>query len=206
MKDKVLAQLKAKWPGVNLSKTRLDKIADFVVSKITTEDEIDAKLDELNEFTPFSDIAKSDDRQRAADKKAKDDADAAAKAEQVTTVEKTDETPTEKLLKTLLEKVTKLETEKSQTSMKTKLETALGKDVPADFYKRIALPENEGEIQALAEELKAEWTALQQGNANGGLGADKPAGTVTNTPVAAKAVEADINAWAQTNNPAPAKA
>jgi hypothetical protein len=84
MKDKVLARLKAKHPGVNLSKTRLDKISDYVVKKIpaeATDEEIDTIIDDLNDFQPFADIAKSDDRQRLADKKAKDEADAKAKAD-----------------------------------------------------------------------------------------------------------------------------
>ena len=84
MKDKVLARLKAKHPGVNLSKTRLEKISDYVVKKIpaeATDEEIDGAIDDLNDFQPFADMAKDDDRKRLADKKAKDEADAKTKKE-----------------------------------------------------------------------------------------------------------------------------
>jgi hypothetical protein len=64
MKQKIIARLKEKFSGVNLSNTRLDAIADKLAPKITDETQIDAKLDELNEILPFTEIAKQDDRVR----------------------------------------------------------------------------------------------------------------------------------------------
>lgn len=64
MKQKIIARLKEKFSGVNLSNTRLDAIADKLAPKITDENQIDAKLDELNEILPFAEIAKQDDRVR----------------------------------------------------------------------------------------------------------------------------------------------
>lgn len=72
MKEKIIARLKAKFSGVNLSKTRLDQIADKLAAKITDENEIDGRLDELNEVLPFADIAKQDDKVRTLEAKVKE--------------------------------------------------------------------------------------------------------------------------------------
>lgn len=72
MKQKIIARLKAKYSGVNLSNARLDAIAAKLESKITDENDIDARLDELNEIFPFADIAKQDDRLRTLESKSKD--------------------------------------------------------------------------------------------------------------------------------------
>jgi hypothetical protein len=62
MKDKIIARFRAKYPNVNLTKKRLDEISARLESKITDENEIDAKLDDLNEIITFTEIAKQDDR------------------------------------------------------------------------------------------------------------------------------------------------
>ena len=71
MKEKILAAIKAKFPNVNLSKKRLDAIAAKIEAKITDENEIDAKLDEYNDYNPLADLAKEDDRVRNLEAKAK---------------------------------------------------------------------------------------------------------------------------------------
>lgn len=75
MKEKIIARLRALYPGVNLSKTRLDQIADKLASKITDENEIDTRLNDLNDVMPFADIAKQDDRVRTLEAKNKDPKD-----------------------------------------------------------------------------------------------------------------------------------
>ncbi|MBO9660251.1 MAG: hypothetical protein J7527_15635, partial [Chitinophagaceae bacterium] len=79
MKEKIIARLKSKYSGVNLSNARIDAIADKLSAKITDEKDIDAKLDELNDITPFSDLAKLDDHQRAKEAKEKADKEKADK-------------------------------------------------------------------------------------------------------------------------------
>lgn len=71
MKDKIILRLKALFSGVNLSKDRLNAIADKLASKITDENQIDDRLNELNDIHSFADIAKQDDqiRQQAAELK-----------------------------------------------------------------------------------------------------------------------------------------
>lgn len=75
MKQKIIDRLKAKFSGINLSNARLDAIADKLAPKITDETTIDAKLDELNEVVPFSELAKLDDWQRTKEQKEKEQKD-----------------------------------------------------------------------------------------------------------------------------------
>lgn len=174
MKDKVIALLKVLFPGVNLSKTRLDKIADTVVSKITTEDEIADKLNEYNDLMPFSDIAKSDDRQRAADaKKAKDDADAKAKADADAAAaasqgDDQDEMP--KWFKGYADKLNKLDAqlagEKGKSTINELKAAAKAKGIPEALAAKFQIGEGYEQDAALAT-LEAEWTELKQAAING---------------------------------------
>lgn len=180
MKDKVLAELGLKYKGKSLSKTFLDQIATIIAGGITEETEIEGKITELDALITAT-ANEGNRRAIEAAQKAK------AAAAPVVEDEDEDKTPAEKpkvkpanpdantaLLQQLLEKVTKLESEKSQTSIKDKFAAAIGKDVPETFYKRIALPATEEEVDELAAEVKADWTALKQDKNNLGLGGDAP--------------------------------
>lgn len=79
MKEKIIARLRSKYPGVNLSNARLDAIADKLSAKITDEKDIDAKLDEINDISPFSELAKLDDHIRGKEAKEKADKEKAEK-------------------------------------------------------------------------------------------------------------------------------
>src|SRR5205085_1187021 len=109
------------------SKTRMDAIADKLSAKITDENQIEAKLDELNDIMPFADIAKQDDRLRTLESKSKDKAEekkeehkGEEKKEEKSDDQKTDETPA--WAKKLFEEVEALKTEKRQTSINQKLQ------------------------------------------------------------------------------------
>jgi len=69
MKLKIKSRLKELFPGVNLSKDRIDAIADKL--KITEESEIDQALQDANELMDFAAIAKQDDRIRTLEANAK---------------------------------------------------------------------------------------------------------------------------------------
>lgn len=74
MKDKIIARLRALFPGVNLSKARLDAICNpdkLSITEETTDTEIDEKLGYLNDFMDFAGLAKSDDFIAAAREAAK---------------------------------------------------------------------------------------------------------------------------------------
>lgn len=191
MKDKVIALLKVLYPGVNLSKTRLDKIADSVVAKITTEDEITDKLNEYNDLMPFADIAKSDDRQRAADaKRVKDEADAKAKADADAAAaagqgDDQDEMP--KWMKGVMSKIDSLESklagEQGKSTINDLVAAAKLKGIPGSLAAEYQIGEGYDQETALTA-LETKWTELKQIAVNGEvkdgkviIGDATPAGT-----------------------------
>lgn len=201
-----MARLRALFPGVNLSKTRKDKIADYVVSKITTEDEIDDKLNDYNDFMSFADIAKNDDRQREADnKKAKDEADAKAKADAEAAgkgaEDNQDEMPA--WAKPLMTKITSLETqlagEKGKSTINDFKAAAKAKGIPEKYLDKYAAVytsvENYDQETALAA-IETDWTETKQLAVNGEvkegkviIGDATPSGTPAAKAAIAKQME-----------------
>lgn len=70
-KTQIIARFKVKFPKVTLSKERLNSIADKLDAKTDDEDSIDGNLDTMNEFFPFADIQKADDKLRDLESKVK---------------------------------------------------------------------------------------------------------------------------------------
>lgn len=73
-KSKMIARIKAKYPNTNLSNARMDEIAARLIKKLDADaDEaaIDKVIDDANDYNPFSEIAKNDDRIRDLEQKAK---------------------------------------------------------------------------------------------------------------------------------------
>jgi hypothetical protein len=200
MKEKIVAQLKAKLAtlGVkNLSNARINAIADKLSPKITDENDIDAKLDELNEIYPFADVAKDDDRLRTLESK---DRKPAQQQQQQTssTTEGSEPTKPEdetaKLLKELLNKVNSLEKDKTQTTI---LDSIKGnekmKAIPASYWKGRSLPEKSEDIDGWISQVESDYTEFQQELVNNGLAtATKPPVTGVKTDN----VDADIKEWA----------
>lgn len=65
--EQIKARLKIKYPKANLSQKRLDELSAKLAPKPidgATEEEIDAILEIANDFNPFEEIAKTDDRMR----------------------------------------------------------------------------------------------------------------------------------------------
>jgi hypothetical protein len=65
----IKARLKVLYPGVNLSNKRIEAIAAKIDAKVTEEDEIDDALSTYDEYNPFAEMAKEDDRERLRMKK-----------------------------------------------------------------------------------------------------------------------------------------
>lgn len=200
MKDKVKARLRALFPGVNLSKTRLDKIADSVTSKITTEDEIDDKLNDFNDFMSFSDIAKNDDRQRAIDAKKATDDEAEAERLRLAGIAKEDDQDTEVpawakgLLTTVQSLQTQLAGEKGKSTINDLKAAAKLKGIPEGLAAKYVIGEGYDQETALAA-LETEWTEFKQIAVNGEvkdgkviIGDQTPAGT----PAAKAAIKASM--------------
>lgn len=199
MKDKVKARLRALFPGVNLSKTRLDKIADSVASKITTEDEIDDKLNDFNDFMPFTDIAKGDDRQRLADAKKATDDEAEAERLRLAGIKKEDikddEVPA--WAKGLLETVTTLKTqlagEQGKSTINDLKAAAKAKGIPESVAAKYVIGEDYDQETALAA-LETEWTELKQIAVSGEVKDGKVilGDTTSGTPAAKAAIKASM--------------
>ncbi|TDQ12169.1 hypothetical protein [Pedobacter metabolipauper] len=202
MKDKVLAQLAIDFPGVNLSKTTKDKIAAFVATQVTTEDQISGKLKEYNDFMSFSDIAKNDDRQRLADaKKVKDDAEAAEKLRleelaKGSQQNNQDEVPAwaKGLLTTVESLKTQLAGEQGKSTINDLKAAAKLKGIPEGLAAKYVIGEGYDQQAALTA-LETEWTELKQIAVNGEvkdgkviLGDETPSGT----PAAKAAIKASM--------------
>jgi|GEM_PF-4248115 len=209
MLDTFKAQLKAKLKtlGVkNLSQKRIDAIADRLHKKypdITEVADHDTHIDELNELSPFEEIAKADDRVRTAEAKAKgqppkkDDPDDVDDIDEPAKPNQGDEVP--KWAQTLLDKVTKLETEKTQGSIRSQAAKKL-KDIPEVFWSKRALPEKEEDLDDFISDVETDWTALKQDKNNQILtGGTTPASG--STTITAGKEDADIEAWAAKSKP-----
>lgn len=212
MRDKILARLKAKFPGVNLSKLRLDAIADKLAAKITDENEIDGKLDELNDYMPLADIAKQDDRIRALEAKNREKTDPKPPQDPP---KGNDDPPVPndvpEWAKPLIQGFAQLNTTVS-TLQKEKVQTSIAdrvskheklKGIPALFYSGRALPEKDEEIDAFADKIATDHTAYLQTLANEGFKKSSTSPAVGGT-VATQTTEAaaNIKAWADQTKPA----
>lgn len=173
MKDKIIARLKAKFSGVNLSKTRLDQIADKLASKITDENEIDGKLDELNDIMPFADIAKQDDRVRTLEAKIKEPKKQDPPKPEDTPADPPEDVPAwAKALidqnKSLNEKLTSLEQGRTAEQNQARLRALLKEKKVDDKFlddplRKMAIAsktfKEESEIEAFAEEIATAFQA-----------------------------------------------
>lgn len=183
MKEKILAAIKAKYPSINLSKKRLEAISVKIESKvIDDESKIDAALDTYNDFNPLADIAKADDAQRNLEAKLKAAGQPIKKDEAPKDDEPADDTPA--WAKTLIEsnkklsdKVGQLESEKTQTTIKSVLGEKL-KDVPASFgWQNWKLPETNEEIDAFVEKVNTDYKLHHQSYVDQGFASvPKPGG------------------------------
>lgn len=169
MRDKIKARFKAKFPKVNLSDARLDSIADKLAPKITDENDIDDRLDSLNDVLSFEDIAKQDDKVRKLESKQKPTPEPQPDPKPADPAP-ADDTAT--MLKTLLEKIGKLEAKEQTATIQQQL---AGHDklkgVPASYWNKRALPATAEAIDAFADEVEADYTAFRQDEVNNGLGA-----------------------------------
>lgn len=65
IKKAIRALLQTKFGGAQLSAARVDELAKRFEGKVTTEEELEAKMGAINEYLPFTDLAKDDDRARS---------------------------------------------------------------------------------------------------------------------------------------------
>jgi len=177
-KSKIKERLKALFPGVNLSNTRIEQLSTRLAPKPADDADdaaIDAVINEANFYNPFADMAKEDDliRTLKANQKTAPPEPEPPKTDPVPD-QKTDDTAA--LLKTLLAKVEGLEAEKKTTGLKEKAKNLLA-GVDEVFYKRIPLPEKEEDLDAWATEIKTDYTNLVKAENNSSFGPGTPKAT-----------------------------
>jgi hypothetical protein len=194
MKDKILAAIKAKFPAVNLSKTRLNALAAIIEKKvIDDESKIDAALDDLNSFMPLTDLAKEDDRVRNLEAKLKTTATTKTKDDDESDPnKKTPETNDDPEMpkwarammeqnKNLLEKVASIEKDKTRQTLQEKIGTQL-KDVPKAIWSKRQMPEKEEDIENFVAEVRTDFEELVQQSTDNGLSLMRPPGNGTPDP------------------------
>lgn len=199
MREKILAQLVAKYSGV--SKKFLGLWADKLQSKVTEESQIEGVIGEL-ENLPVSIPDLAAEYQKEGDARVSE-----AKKQWATNPPKPDLPPTPPktdppapddtaaLLKQLLTEVNNLKAEKAKGTIQEKFKANPKlKDIPEALYKGRALPEKEEELEAFVDEIVADHKALEQSLIDKGFAQQS-------TPISgvsgSKTVDADIAAWAQ---------
>lgn len=203
MKEKILAAIKAKFPKVNLSKPRLNAIADRIEKTvIDDETKIDAALDAFNDFNPLAELAKQDDTMRDLQGKLKIAAlakkdDESPKEEKV---ELPEDTPSwaKALLKqneTLSTTLAALQGKEVANTIKAKA-TELLKDIPVSYWGKRAIPEKVEDLDAFIEDVNTDYTTFTQDLTNKGLLlTPKPVGG--NDPAKKEAVDPAIKAYVE---------
>lgn len=201
MKEKIIIQLKAYLVtlGVkNLSNARMNAIADRLTKKFPDlkEEEIEEMLTDINDLTPFDEMAKQDDKVRTLEAKDKQpDKPADQKPDQKPDNKPADTAPgndeTSKMIKELSDKLNKLEVDKKkEDAMKDLHKKLQDKKIPALFYKGRTVEKAE-DVDALVTEIENDWTALEQERVNTEAGGQsKPPGGTGGTN--SKASDAEI--------------
>lgn len=213
MREKILAQLKAKFSGV--SHKALGLIADKLAKKVTEESGIEQAITDFDNAISIKDFA--DDLQREGDTRVGDakkeweknnPKPPAATPPKHDDQPKPDEVPA--WAKTLTDQIASLTRERNQGTIAGKAKDLL-KDVPAEFWNGRTLPEKEEDLQTFVEAVTKDYNALTQSLVNKGLmSATPPAGGGGNGPAAAgqannKQLDADIKDWADKGKPAETK-
>lgn len=212
MREKILAQLIAKYAGV--SKTALGLIADKLAKKVTEDSGIEQAITDFDNAISITEFAA--DLQREADRRV---TDAKKQWEKENPKPKpgkdgTDDDPPnpggepepawlKKLtgeLTGLKEQVSTLSKEKAQGTIKTKA-TELLKDVPAHFWNGRTIPDKEEDLQAFVDSVNTDYTAFKQDLIDKGLMSATPpaggggAGGGSGKP-SDKVLDAEIKEWA----------
>lgn len=214
MKFKIKARLRALFPGVNLSKERLDAIADKL--KITEESEIDQALEDANELMDFAAMAKQDDRLRTLEARQKTpatdpDPTPDPNPEQTPKPTKTEGTPDiakliQDALGPVLSELSGLKAGKTLDSRRQILETKL-KDAQPKFKEKILKDfarmnfEKDDDFDTYVTETEADLVEFNQSLADQGLSqGSKPAQPGgAGTPQAQ--AKSDIEKWSKAHAP-----
>jgi hypothetical protein len=208
LKDKILAELRKKYPG--LSQTVLGLLAEKLEPTTTEESQIEAAVAGL-ENLPIkpADYAallqrEGDRRVSEAEKKWKKPADDKKEDKE----DKKDEDPNNpnaalaKQLQAMMEKLNQIEQKDKQRTVAQKLEAQLKeKKIPLAFAKGLTI-DSEDDLETAIQQAESSYQEVKQELTNQGLisGLPKPggqAGGAAGAEKTAQQVDAEIKAWAE---------
>ncbi|HEY1024049.1 MAG TPA: hypothetical protein VGE26_02705 [Sphingobacteriaceae bacterium] len=186
--NQIKARYKAKFPKANLSAAKLDAIIARVDAKTETDDEtaIDAALDAINEYTPFEEMAREEDRLRDLESKVKKPKTADPKAPEPDPAPAPADMPEWAKglvsgIQTLTSELTAIKSEKATTTRREQLAEKL-KDAPESYRNKILKDfgrmkfDTDESFNEYLTESEEDFKAFEQEQSNLGLGKDKPFG------------------------------
>ena len=183
-KATVIARIKAKHPKTNLSNARLDEISARLIKKLNDdadETAIDALIDEANDYNPFTEIAKNDDKIRDLEVKAKkkedkvDDPNPDPLPSDLSPELKAYFEKQNQLIEGLTTKLTGFEQNQTKKTLSEKFTSdERVKNIPA-FIRDKYIPADETKFEDAVTELTAAYTPFAQSHKIESLGNDAPA-------------------------------
>lgn len=214
-KEKLLAQLVIKFPGV--SKKFLGLWADKLQSKVTEESQIPGVIDALDNLPiPITDLAtefqkEGDDRVDEAKNKWLKNPPKPANPKPPKTEEQTPPAETKipedapewakgllGTVQTMAQTITGLQKEKTQQTISQKIASHEKiKGISAAFWNKRALPESEEGIDAFAEDVAKDYGTFVQESKDKGLSIITPPGGGTHTEKQSTAVDPAIKQFAE---------
>lgn len=209
LKIKIVEALNALAAGSNLSQKRKDAIVSKVYAKAKDEADITEHLNTINEFTPFSEMARLDDHERGKTEKMAADLEAKRLSDIEAAKQPIDpsETPTEKMLREVLEGqkafATELATLRVEKVVTIRKQTAAEKlkDAPEAFRNSVLADmeditfRDDDHYNSFLERKTSEAALVIQDNSNAGLGGDAPARGLAGKPAAEKEVSAEMKQY-----------
>lgn len=177
MREKLLAKLKAQYPG--LSNTLLGLLADKGLAKVTEDSQIEGYIAELEALpiSPKDFQVEGDRRVTDAQRKWDDEHKKPEPPKPAEEPKKDDNDPLQKRLDELDAKLAAFEAKENKVKAQEKLSKALSdKKIPAVFAKGRVV-EKEEDVETILAEIETDFTAFKQDLTDQGLyGATAPVG------------------------------
>ncbi len=213
LKGKILAQLKAKFPGVPNSV--LELVATKMAATVTEESAIEGAIQNLDNspisITDYATLLQQEGDRRVTEAKKKFESEKEGQQQQQQGQQGNEGSAgggsgsgNDALAKELAEinkKLQNLEKKDTQSKLTEKLHKTLAeKKIPLALAKG-RFVESEDQLEGLIAEIEADHTALMQDLANEGFSKQPKPGSGAGGDPSKKAVESDIKAWASATQP-----
>jgi len=185
-KAKVITRIKALHPKTNLSNARLDEISARLIKKLN-DDADDTAIDEAigiaDDYNPFTEIARNDDKIRDLEAKAKKPADKIDEPkpdpipDDVSPAMRAYLDKQNELIEKINGKLEGFEKGQQRKSLSERFNSdERVKNIP-DFMKRGYTPQNEDEFEKNITDLSSAFTKYAEDNKLSILGNDYPSGS-----------------------------